>query len=517
MNVSLTALDKKHRALTIAAWALMIASPFLLLMAVSLVIGQNAFQSSPVWTDELDYWRSVFSWLHVGGNAGFSGIGELTAMVGTLGVHGLSPVLMYVWFGALFGWGFSGIVLANCLWVAAGALVFCLLNRPKAGVAALLSITLMVYMPVVLYCATSMTELANYGLLLFYLAFLMRLWSARKDARGIFADELPITKGLPSLILCTLTVMLCCMYRITFIGLFVPLIIVACDVRWSGKLFLGAMMVLFLSVSVYYFTSLYASPFSSGFLYNFLRTESLELGFRMFLSHAKANLIDYFVRSTSNAMESLQRLLYCGVAVLALIGSFVRVQKANGRFRVRFGLDLFSLFSFLMLFVPFAIVVCAYETNDWSDYRTLAPFLWLVIAAYLIRGRKFVPLAYLAGCAAILVMLLTGEPVGAYADVNRFTAVPFTVETQELCAAIPYDAAATPFTNTVRTDVFTLEMVSSLQPGIGIQTGWFTEDTVGKSGWILTDHLKIALEGYELVYKNKAGSVYRLTTRTQQQ
>jgi len=517
MNVSLPVLDKKHRALTIAAWAFMIASPFLLLIAVSLIIGQNAFQSNPVWTDELDYWRSVFSWLHVGGNAGFSGIGELTAMMGTLGVHGFSPILLYVWFGALFGWSFSGIVLANCLWVSAGALVFCLLNRPKAGVAALLSITLMVYMPVILYCATSMTELANYGLLLFYLAFLMRLWTSRKDARGIFADDLPFTKGLPSLLLCSLTVVLCCIYRITYIGLFVPLILVACDVRWSGKLFLGAMMALFLSVSVYYLTSLYSSPFSSGFLYNFLRTESVELGLRMFLSHAKANLIDYFVRSTSNPMESLQRLLYCGVAALTLVGSLVRVQKEKNRFRVRFGLDLFSIFSFLMLFVPFAIVVCAYETNDWSDYRTLAPFLWLVIAAYLIRGRKFVPLAYLAGCTAILVMLLTGEPIGAYADAARFTSVPFTVETQELCAAIPYDPTANPLTNTVRTDVFTLETVASLQPGIGIQSGWFTEDTVGKSGWILTDHLKIALEGYELVLKNKAGSVYRRTTPAQQQ
>lgn len=30
---------------------------------------------------------------------------------------------------------------------------------------------MMLYAPVVLYCATAMTELANYGLLLFYVAF----------------------------------------------------------------------------------------------------------------------------------------------------------------------------------------------------------------------------------------------------------------------------------------------------------------------------------------------------------
>ena len=228
--------------------------------------------------------------------------------------------------------------------------------------------------------------------------------------------------------------------------------------------------------------------------------------------HAKANLIDYFVRAPGTRMEALQRVLYCGVALTALIGTFVRVEKANGRVRVRAGWSAFSALGFLTLFVPFAIVVCAYETNDWSDYRTLAPFLWLVIAAYLLRGRRFVPACYLAGCAAILAVMLSGSPIGAFQDENRFVSAPFTADTQELCAAITYDAsAADPFVNAVRTDLFTLETVSLLHPGLGMQTGWFTEDTVGKSGWILTDHLKIPLEGYELVLKNKAGSVYRRT------
>lgn len=132
------------------------------------------------------------------------------------------------------------------------------------------------------------------------------------------------------------------------------------------------------------------------------------------------------------------------------------------------------------------------------------------MAAYLARGRRFIPLCYLAGCVAILTVLFTSSPIGAFRDENRFVSEPFTLETQELCSAVHYDPAATdPFVNTVRTDVFTLETVSLLHPGMGIQTGWFTEDTVGKSGWIITDHLKIPLEGYELVLKNKAGSVYR--------
>ena len=84
---------------------------------------------------------------------------------------------------------------------------------------------------------------------------------------------------------------------------------------------------LLVSVFVYYVTALTASPFASGFLYNFLRSDSLTLAFRMFLSHAKANLIDYFVRAPGSQMEALQRVLYCGVAILTLVGTLIRVEK----------------------------------------------------------------------------------------------------------------------------------------------------------------------------------------------
>ena len=505
-------MDSKHRVATLLSWFLLVASPLLLLLAISAVIGKNAFLSNPIWTDELDYWRSVFSWIHVGGNAGYSGIGELPAQIGTLSVHGLSPLLLYLWFARLFGWGYSSIQIANCLWVSAGALAFCLLARPKATVAALMSIALMLYTPAILYAATSMTELANYGLLLFYLAFLTRLAAKRKAARATPDAKVPVTTGLVSLLLGSLTVLFCCAYRITYIGLFIPLAVVACDYRWSGRLFASLFAAVAVCAGVYYGTSRFASPFASGFLYNFLRTDSFGMSVQMFLSHAKANLLDYFVTNTSNAMESLQRILYCAVAGLSLIGILLRVEKTDGRWHVRFGYDGFSLLAFVTLFIPFAIVVCAYETNDWSDYRTLAPFLWLVVAAMLIRGRKLLPAVYLGGCALILVVLTLSEPLGAFSDAGRFTALQPNEAQRQLCDTIVYDPDATdPFANTVRTDMFNANTIGMLDPHIGIQTGWFTPETVGNSRWILTDHLKIPVEGYVQILRNEAGYVYRQT------
>ncbi len=505
----------KHRAGTYAAWAFFVASPFLLLGILSLVLGKSVLSSTPVWTDELDYWRSVYSWLHVGANAGYSGIGELHAAVGTLSVHGLTPLLLYAAPAALFGWSYASIVLINGLWVSLGALTFCLSVKPKAGMAVAIGIALMVYAPVILYAATSMTEMANYGMLLFYLAFLVRLVAVRARAKANGTPGLAV--GLPSLILASLALMLCILYRITYIGLWIPLVLAACDFRRSGKMLAYFALALLLSVGAYVLTSRYTSPFETGFLYNFLRTGSVSLSLQMFFSHAKANLMDYFTFTQGHMMEAVQRLLYCVVTGVALLGSFVRLRREGGRLRIRLGLGGFSLLMFMMLAIPFAMVVCFYETNDWSDYRTLAPFLWLAVVAAILRGRRFVPAVFVAGSVLVLAVLLSIPPVGMFADERRFTSGKFWAPRQELISTVVYDPAATdPFDNAVRTDMYSLATVALLDPGMGIQSGWFTESNVGKSRWILTDYLKIPLEGYELVLKNKAGSVYRrLDTATQ--
>ena len=41
---------------------LLIAAPFVMLALVSLAVGRNAYRHSlPVWSDELDYWRNLFT------------------------------------------------------------------------------------------------------------------------------------------------------------------------------------------------------------------------------------------------------------------------------------------------------------------------------------------------------------------------------------------------------------------------------------------------------------------------
>ena len=162
MKADLNAAARRQRVLRYASYGL---SPFLLLGVLSLILGRSALDSWPVWTDELDYWRSLQNWNAVGFATGYSGLSEIVPEAGTLSVHGLTAIVFYGWFVKLFGLSHNTIVLCNALWVSLGALLFCLLLKPKPLTCVYISVLLATYAPVVLYAFTSMTQLCQYGVL----------------------------------------------------------------------------------------------------------------------------------------------------------------------------------------------------------------------------------------------------------------------------------------------------------------------------------------------------------------
>jgi hypothetical protein len=87
---------------------------------------------------------------------------------------------------------------------------------------------------------------------------------------------------------------------------------------------------------------------------------------------------------------------------------------------------------------------------------------------------------------------------------------PYSQRVQEACEAIVFDPdAKNPWTNTIRADLCTPQTISQIHPGMGLLYGWFTPENTGKSRWILTDHLKIVVKGYEPVDKGPKVKVYR--------
>ncbi len=487
--------NRKTQRLQWISWAVLILSPFLLLGILSIILGENAFAAQPVWLDELSFWRSLYSWDARGFDTGYNGMFEEAATVGTLGISGLGPILIYGWFIKLFGLSGNTILICNAVWISLGAAVFCALRKPRPAVAFSLSAMVMGYMPIVLYCFTSMTELFNYAAMLFYLAFLLRY----QEQRSPWA-----------LVMCTLTVLFGCLYRPMYCVLFIPLVMFFSRYKLGLRMVVSALVAVALTAMAYFLSALAAAPNAQGFPYHLLRAENFGTLVRMLLSHSKANLMDYF-SSTGHLMQDAFRWMYMGLTALCLLASFFALERRGLRpHKVQAGFRPPFFSCFLLLVAAFGLTVMLYEAYDWRDFRRLAPYLWLVIAFFIARHRFTLPVVSLAACVVTTALLFTVPDTGAFGDVNRFTPSAYDEAMAAVTQTIAYDETAQdPFENTIRTDVYSMQMMRELHPGMGLQYGWFTTDTTGKSRWILTDQLKCPISGYENVLDTGAYKLYR--------
>ena len=171
---------------------------------------------------------------------------------------------------------------------------------------------------------------------------------------------------------------------------------------------------------------------------------------------------------------------------------------------------------FALLLAAFAFTVLFYETYDWQDFRRLAPYLWLVIAYMVARNRPSIPTLML-GCCVVTLGLLLFSPEGAFVDANRFAYPESPESLPEVVAAIEYDEAADdPFDNTIRTDLCTYPIMEQIHPGMGMQYGWFTTDTIANSRWVLIDTLKCPLIGYESALDTGSYRLYQRIETTKE-
>lgn len=175
--------------------------------------------------------------------------------MGTLGAHGFTAVMLYGWFVKLFGLSYHTIVICNAVWVSLGAAAYCALIRPRPARAALLALCLMLYAPAVLYCASSMTEMFNYALMLFYLAFL----GAYRRGRSPWM-----------LLLACLTVTVGCLYRITYFLLFIPVILCYARMKPGLRMAVGALVAAAAALDATCSPPPSPLPYTQGFLYHLL-------------------------------------------------------------------------------------------------------------------------------------------------------------------------------------------------------------------------------------------------------
>ena len=455
-----------------------VAAPWLLLGLLSIVLKTNVLKANPVWADEIIYFRSLKTVCEAGWPMAANGTFEATAKLGNFGSAGLVPTLLYAPFGFAFGVTPHTILLCNVFWVSVGMLVFLLLRKPSNKVCLLLTGSLMTYVPFILYCITSMTEIFSYALILLYLAFLLTYYEKRSKV---------------SLLFCVLTFALACLYRSYYGWLAVPLGLSIGRFRFSRKTLLSLLGLLLFGFVCCLVGECFVSTNFNSFLYRLLHAGDFYTAWRMLLSHVKSNLLDVFSRGECQPIELFLFAGYAFMMLIMLIGAFIGKQNENQKYALRF--DLLGMF--LLMAALLITTICLYDLRDWRGFRILAPILWMAILYTISRG-DYAASGISAVIAVVsLIWLLTNPPVGAFADPDRFTE---PVKNEKLTQAVQFisisDETDDPFANTVRTDLYNLQFAEELDPRMGIQYGWLTTDTVEKSHWLVTDYLRCAVTGY---------------------
>lgn len=466
-----------------------ILSPVILLAILSCAYKQNAFVARPLWSDEIGYWREIYSFAHYGFNTGYIGINELTPKFGCFSTHGFFPALLYFPFAKVLNWAENGIVIANMLFTFLCFYLVILVIRPQTIDALCLTILFFTFPAVILYVPTSMTELINYGLLSLFFAFFYKFCISDGKTKKA------------CLILTLLVGTACCFYRIIYVVLFFAPIFAMSEFRFNKKFIKLSLLWALYSGGLYYVNSVFTAPYPFGVLYSFTHTVNTKDAFKVLCINFKSNVKNLISPNYGSKIEVYFRLAYLLIAFVyfSLIFIKISINKRRKNFislSIAEKLDAFYVIQFAMLFLPLIVILIIYDVYGFRDFRALSPFLWASIFSLVVNKRRFAFKIFVPVLTVLFICTLN-HPEFCMKENVRYAELEgkdFTL----IQTVVKYDEnAENPFENTLATDNwFNFELWSNLHPGIGIQ--WLSERPLEnlKSKYLLlnTDQL---IEGYE--------------------
>lgn len=403
--------SSKAQYLRWAAWILLIVSPALTLGALSLASGHDCFSGLPLWSDEVDYWREMFSFVDAQDHAfGFYGFLGFPADVGEWGCHGIAPLLVYGLPGMLVGWHVASIVLVNMACCMAAFAIFIALVRPSATCSLIAAALWLLYPPIFSYAPTSMMELPQYAGVIIFTGLLLRYREGheRVVAFALFA-----------------WVFLYAGIRVSNIVFFIPVVLFVSRFKVGRALFGAALAALLLSGAAWELFGAFNAGYPDGFMASLSQEGSLTNKGLMLLANVKGNLVNW-LSFDEGVKQASQRYAY--LAAMALLVAGIIAGRARPAAAGADGHQSHSegelLASLLVLVAAFAIVVCAYDVYDWRDYRTLAPVLWSQLLFFAIRGGKAALSSSGAIVGALLIASLPTLGMTAAFEDERYGSIP---------------------------------------------------------------------------------------------
>jgi hypothetical protein len=404
---------------------------------------------TPTWSDEVNYWREIYTFRHVGFDGGYYTLDELPARAAFshFGAHGPAFAMLFGFIAVVTGWGavYGPVLNLACLGLA--MLAYFWMARLDRWQLLLATLSILVFWPILLYIPTTMQETVQQALAV-ALAGVFYLLIKNRDqvGAGVYLLGLVLLLVAASL-------------RPTWSPLFVALFLFRTTAISRRRVLLSTLLAAPLVIALFAVYTWLSSPYPNNLSQMFEAAgRSGRQGVMLFLHHFKHNV---YLLWHGQLLERGLRLQLFAILVIA-IGCLAYRGYRNRK--IAGDLDGLCLFHLVNLGSILLIVLAAYDIAEWRDFRVFAPHVLLsILVSVPFARRAFVVVPLVANLLVVV----------AFASAFRvFHADHFSPEEARrpslIAQAIRYEPGGDPWRNTLLVDTGYGSELLQLPAGIGV-------------------------------------------------
>ena len=491
MGAKLKTDGKAKTALKILIGIETVAIPFLMWYLWLRMTGCDILQSHPTLSDELGYWRIMYSLSECGFDFGTcGGFINSPARWGHFGSHGLSPFLAWGGYALLFPWAQNSLVVANFIELTVAMAIFVLLAHDDIADMLFSAAVLLGSSYVFLYLCSSMMEIPCAAAVIIFAALFIR-W--RRTGKKLW------------LVLAIAQVIYLTFLRYCYAVVAFPLVWELCENKLSKKSFVILAAYGVLTLFIYFTEEMFMADYPENIMV--LADKAGLLGkVKLFFENAAANTRKYFTCAEHQTSEFYQRMLF-GVMIFSLC-----VYAAAKKSAMHLSLAI-VLFGMMLMNIFF------YDIGYQKEFRAMGPVMLFALIMTANTGEPgksehiFKTFAAIAAAVGLIVAVrqingyLMRQEYNMFFMQNRFSPIENISEEVAKC----FDSE--PATAAIKTSE-SFETVVWIPPQIGVQ--WVFSGKELKDAQ--TDYIisiaddSIIPESYELV--GEPANSYKIYKKT---
>lgn len=401
--------ENKRKKFIILAYAALVLSPLFLLLLESTSVGKNLFLSLPTWSDELDYFREVYSFSNCGFKFGGSLFAGYEALHGPFGAHSFSPIVVYGLLSLIFPFNAHSILYINLALLCLTWLLLILLLKPQGRSIGYLIVASLFFAPLSFYLYTSMLEIPLYAGLILFFALFKKYLNEKKDIYFYLALVLGI---------------LITFIRMTYVVVLFPLLFAKTEYKLNLKTLRNMVIYVVAFLACYKVYNLFCAGYPGWVTAKISEAVSIKDKLAVIFYNTRDNLVRFFSFKGFEP-ETMLRYAYAFTLLVLLQASFF--ERKDNKIKLKFDRFWFSLF--FMSAGLWALMIVLYDIKDYRDFRTFAPILFFVFMFVFVTDKqgKYDKKQKWTGLIFILFIMFMQNPLLADREVGDVKEVTLPV------------------------------------------------------------------------------------------